>query len=178
MRRDQLEHVLRAASAILDEDEFVVIGSQAMLASIPAPPPAIVASVEVDIYPMHAPDRAIEIDGAIGEGSMFHDTHGYYAHGVGPETAVAPSGWRDRLVPVRNDNTRGATGWCMEPHDLVIAKLVAGRDRDVGYARAAIDARIVDAGTLRERAETIDAPETVRAHVASLLQFVLTQEAR
>ena len=41
---------------------------------------------------------------------------------------MLPSGWRDRLVPLRNPNTRGATGWCLEVHDLAIAK-VAGREK-------------------------------------------------
>ena len=156
MRRDQLEHVLRAASAIVGADDFVVIGSQAMLAS-------------VALYPRDAPDRAIEIDGAIGDGSMFHDTHGIYAHGVGPETAIAPAGWTDRLVPITNDNTRGATGWCMEPHDLVVSKLAAGRDRDIEYARAAIRAGIVDPRVLRDRIGMLGIDDDHRTRVETLL---------
>jgi hypothetical protein len=171
VRRDQLEHVLRAAAAIVGSDDFVVIGSQAMLASVASPPPEIIASVEVDLYPRDAPERSIEVDGAIGDGSMFHDTHGYYAHGVGPETAIAPSGWTERLVPLVNDNTRGVTGWCMEPHDLVVAKLAAGRDRDVEYARAAIHAGIVDADLLRERVTMLDTNDEHRDHVSVLLQL-------
>jgi hypothetical protein len=31
--------------------------------------------------------------GALGDGSPFHAAFGYYAHGVGPETAKAPAGW-------------------------------------------------------------------------------------
>jgi hypothetical protein len=177
VRRDQLEHVVRAAAAIVDEEEFVVIGSQAMLATVPSPPAAIVASVEVDIYPRRVPERAIEIDGAIGDGSMFHDTFGYYAHGVGPETAVAPGGWLDRLVPVRSENTRGATAWCMEPHDLVVAKLAAGRERDVAYARAALRAGIVDATVLRERIAQLDVDPARRDHIRSLLALAASEDA-
>src|SRR5437763_1568132 len=47
-----------------------------------------------------AGERAAEIDGAIGDGSPFDSTFGYYAHGVGPETATAPAGWQERLVRV------------------------------------------------------------------------------
>jgi hypothetical protein len=178
MRRDQLEHIIRAAAAIVGEEDFVVIGSQAMLASVVSPPPEIVASVEVDLYPRDSPERAIEIDGAIGDGSMFHDTHGYYAHGVGPETAVAPLGWIDRLVPVSNENTRGATGWCMEPHDLIVAKLAAGRERDVEYARAALEAGIVDAGLLHERVELLQVNEALHEHVRRLLKLAITEAGR
>lgn len=37
------------------------------------------------------------IDGSIGELSAFHDTFGYYAQDVGPETATLPAGWVDRI---------------------------------------------------------------------------------
>ena len=70
-------------------------------------------------------------------GSPFHETFGYYAQGVGEKTAVLPSGWKGRLVPVRGEGTRGATGWCLEVHDLVVAKLVAGREKDLDFAAAA-----------------------------------------
>jgi len=49
--------------------------------------------------------RAELIEGAIGEGSLFHDTFGYYANGVGYDTAVLPKGWEKRLVPVRSADT-------------------------------------------------------------------------
>ncbi len=31
---------------------------------------------------------------------MFHETYGYYARGVGPETPIAPVGWQERLIRV------------------------------------------------------------------------------
>src|SRR2546423_11142619 len=43
-----------------------------------------------------------------------HQTFGYYAHGVGAETAILPAGWRERLVPVQNANTGGGSGLCLE----------------------------------------------------------------
>ena len=41
MRVADFEHVLAAAADITDHDEFVVIGSQAILGSIESPPEAI-----------------------------------------------------------------------------------------------------------------------------------------
>ncbi|MCP9488846.1 MAG: hypothetical protein MSC31_03115 [Solirubrobacteraceae bacterium MAG38_C4-C5] len=93
MRREDFEHVIAAAANITGEDDFVVIGSQAILGSHPAAPDAMLRSLEVDLYPLRSPERADAIDGALGDGSQFHRTFGYYAHGVGPETAKAPSGW-------------------------------------------------------------------------------------
>ncbi len=85
--------MLRAAADIV-EDELVVIGSQAILAEHPNAPASLLRSVEVDLYPLTHPERADEIDGALGDGSRFHETYEYYARGVGPETAIAPAGWQ------------------------------------------------------------------------------------
>jgi hypothetical protein len=116
MKRPQLEHILRAAAAITGADRFVVIGSQAILGQVPDPPAELVVSIEADLFSLRGAEDADLIDGTIGELSPFHRTFGYYAHGVGEETAVLPRGWRERLVPLRSPNTGGATGLCLEVH--------------------------------------------------------------
>lgn len=90
MRLPDIEHVLRAAKAATNEREFVVIGSQAVLARFPDAPRFLTYSDELDIYPLNAPEKSDLIDGSIGELSLFHETYGYYAHGVAPETAILP----------------------------------------------------------------------------------------
>jgi hypothetical protein len=130
MRRSELEHIIRAAAAISNQYEIMVIGSQSILGSVAEPPAALVESMEADIYPMQRPELADLIEGAIGEGSPFHDLFGYYAQGVGPETAVLPSGWQNRLVRIQNTNTDSKVGYCLDPHDLAISKLAAGREKD------------------------------------------------
>jgi hypothetical protein len=169
MKRRDLEHVIRAAADIADDDEIVVIGSQAILGQYPDAPPELCVSVEADVYPKNKPGRADLIDGSIGEGSPFHETYGYYAQGVGETTALLPSGWRDRLVPVKNENTRGATGWCLEAHDLVLSKYAAGREKDDRFVRAALAARLVKAETLLERLGAMpvdaDAQERIRRRI-------------
>ena len=77
MKRSQLEHLIRAAGSIADDDAIVVIGSQAILGAVPSPPAELVQSIEADLYPLKHPERSDMIDGAMGEGSQFHDTHGY-----------------------------------------------------------------------------------------------------
>jgi len=143
LRRAQLEHVVRAAADVAKEQHIVIVGSQAILGQFPDAPESMLVSQEADVFPRDHPDRADQIDGALGDGSPFHATFGYYAHGVGPETAKAPAGWEARLIPVRNQNTGGATGWCLEAHDLVLAKCVAGRDRDWEFAGDALDHDLV-----------------------------------
>jgi len=135
MRRSDLEHLIRAAGRIAGERELVIIGSQAVLGQFPDAPVALLMSMEVDLYPLSRPELADKVDGAIGEGSVFHQTHGYYAQGVGPGTATLPAGWRRRLVRVDNPNTGGYAGLCLEVHDLAISKYVAGREKDREFTR-------------------------------------------
>jgi hypothetical protein len=58
MTRQQLEHIIRASAQIADDDDIVVIGSQAVLGQYPAAPADLRASVEADVYPPNHPERA------------------------------------------------------------------------------------------------------------------------
>lgn len=160
MTRLELEHIIRAAASITNTTDIVVIGSQSILGRYPHAPSELLVSVEADIYPRDAPELSDLIDGSIGELSPFHETFGYYAQGVSERTAVLPDGWQARLVAICNDNTRGATGWCLEPHDLVIAKLIAGRDKDLRFARDAAARGLVDRESLQERVALLTAVST------------------
>lgn len=115
----------------------------------------VLVSVEADIFPADDPEKSILIDGAIGEGSLFHETFGYYAHGVGSDTAVLPEGYQERLIPVQNENTRFVTGWCLEIHDLAVSKLAAGREKDIDFVAALLTHKIVDATTIQERVKSL-----------------------
>lgn len=151
MKRADLEHLIRAAATIADDDELIVVGSQAVLAQFPNAPEEMLRSDEADIYPKNRPERWELIDGAIGELSSFHDTFGYYAQGVQEGTATLPEGWKDRLIPLTNTATRGATGLCLEIHDLLISKYVANREKDRRYCQAAARSGLAQKATLTER---------------------------
>jgi len=99
--------------------------------------------MEADIYPKEAPDLADKIDGAIGEGSQFHAKNGYYAQGVGPETAILPSEWLSRVHRVQNENTNGRVGYCLDLVDLFLSKAAAGRDKDREFCMALLEYRYV-----------------------------------
>ena len=162
MNRGQLEHIIRAAATIADDDEIVVIGSQSVLGQFPDAPASLRVSMEADVYPRNHPERADLIDGSIGEGSPFHTTFGYYAQGVGPETATLPADWWSRAVAVRGAGTRGATGWTLEIHDLLISKYVAGREKDRDFTREAAAAGLADRDTLLARLRTTPLDEGLR----------------
>ena len=136
MKRSELEHLIRASADITNQYEFVIVGSQAMLGSVPQPEAVFTVSMEADIYPLQAPELADRIDGAIGEGSPFHQNFGYYAQGVGPDTAVLPKDWMLRVHRVQNGNTNDRVGYCLDMLDLFLAKAVAGREKDRTFCMA------------------------------------------
>ncbi len=142
MTREELEHIIRASGNITEQYEFVILGSQSILGAIPNPPEFFTMSAEADIYPLDAPELADQIDGAIGEGSAFHDANGFYAQGVGPETATLPDGWIDRVHRIQNANTGLRIGLCLSVVDLFMSKAWAGRDKDrefcIGLLRHAL----------------------------------------
>ena len=158
MTREEFEHVIRAAATIVDDD-LVVVGSQAILACFPDAPVDLRASDELDLYPRSDPERATDLDRLIGAGSLFEETFGYRAHGVAPETSTLPAGWEQRVIRVTVDRVDGgmAVAYSPEPHDLVIAKLVAGRQKDYDFAVGALRAGLVDPSVLERRCDGIDA---------------------
>jgi hypothetical protein len=150
----------------------VIIGSQAIHGEVANPPDELLQSMEVDMYPLADPDKADEIDGALGDGSWFEHTNGYFAHGVGPTTAIAPVGWMDRLVRVEVEPVvpgRNPVAYCMERHDMILAKLVRGDQRDVDYARAAVRAGLVDSKVLDSRIADLPVDAVVRRRVTTII---------
>ena len=59
MNRAQFEHVIRAAADAVGENELIVIGSQAILGIYPEAPSELLMSMEADVYPKDAADKAM-----------------------------------------------------------------------------------------------------------------------
>jgi hypothetical protein len=158
VKRADLEHIIRAAGAIANSKELIIVGSQAILGSFPDAPAELLASQEADTYPADAPEKADLIDGSIGEKSPFHETFGYYAHGISPETAVLPRNWRSRITRVQNQNTNGIAGLCIGPVDLAVSKLVAGREKDIAFVTAMLRQHLIAKSNIGEILPELDAP--------------------
>jgi len=162
VNREQLAHVLRAASKIAGDEDIVVIGSQAILGSFSETdlPVEAVRSVEADLAFRNDPDNAKsdKVDGSIGEGSSFHNLFSYYGQGVSVETAVLPAGWESRVVKYQREDALPSQAVCLDPYDLVISKLVAGREKDREFAVALIREGLLDPAILLERTELLSQP--------------------
>jgi len=165
VRREQLEHVLRAASQIATDPDVVVIGSQSILGAIPEGrlPREATASMEVDVAFFDDPDnrKSDQVDGAIGELPPFHEMNGYCAQGVSVSTATLPRGWRDRLVLVESQSTQPGRGYALEPHDCVVSKLVAAREKDHAFASALIETGLIDPTIVAAHIDTLEVDSRV-----------------
>ena len=161
MRLDEFHHAIRAARDVLTQQggsgALVVMGSQSILAAFPpaALDSRLLMSAEVDVMPVAAEANEVErlsdyLHGALGQDSYFQETHGFHVDGITIETSVLHNGWVDRLVP-EIDPASGAVGWCLDPHDLAVAKLIAGRPKDVDFVAVLVETRLVDSVVIRNR---------------------------
>jgi hypothetical protein len=163
---DEFHHGIRAAREIISREgasgALVIMGSQSILAAFPttALDRRLLMSAEIDIMPVAADEDEIErlsdyLHGAAGQDSRFQETHGFHIDGITIETAVLPPEWVHRLIPAV-DPSSGATGWCLDPHDLAVAKLIAGRPKDLDFVRILVEDRLIDPHVVQAGLESID----------------------
>ncbi len=180
MNRQDLEHIIRAAADVTNEYEFIIVGSQSILGPIPYPPEVFKMSAEADIYPRDAEEKSTLIDGALGEGSEFHTTYGFYAQGVDSKTAKLPLGWEIRLHRVQTAGTNGRLGLCLDVIDLFMSKAAANREKDRefnmallqhGYVQPGDAIRMVDAMHLLSEIDK----KSMRARIRRWVKMVQEQ---
>jgi hypothetical protein len=170
MTRDQLEHAIRAACEVAGDSEVWVFGSQAILGEFPDAPDALRTSIAVDMQPKNRPDKADLVDGALGELSGFHKTHGFYVHGLLIDGSAFPHGWQHRAKPVVGEiSTSGKIGWCVETHDLASSKLAAYREKDRDFVRTLLIEGMIAPKTLVERINLLNVDDKLRDR---LLQWI------
>jgi len=165
---DDLLRVVRALAYEFETDTVFVVGSQAILASMPDAPEAARESPEIDAFPANAkiwelneakrtrdgvqPIASEHIDGLFGSESPFHRTHGFYIDGVDETTAKLPSGWQSRAVRVQTEVAgRLVTGIAPAPEDLIVSKLARLDERDKRFVRAIHAMRPLDLDLVERR---------------------------
>lgn len=173
LRRRELQHLILEIGERFALTELFVIGSAAILAVLADPPEgALTATRDVDIIaPNDADERmADQISYVIGEASPFDAQYGYYAQGVSLKTPTyAPHGWQVRTIDIC---VGSIVAHCMEPHDVVLSKLGAGREKDLEFARAAAALGLVAQSVLLARLPFVPATaehsRLIAARIAAL----------
>lgn len=190
---DDLLRVVRALAYEFKTDTVFVVGSQAILASMPDAPEAARASPEIDAFPQNAkvwevteakrtrdgvrPIASEHIDGLFGSESQFHRTHGFYIDGVDETTAKLPKGWQVRAVKVQTEvEGRTVTGVAPAAEDLVVSKVARLDDRDKEFVEAIHAQRPLDLDLVERRIRETDLDpafaDRAIAYIRSLKQEV------
>ena len=161
MKKQQVDHVLRAVGRITGEKQFIIIGSQSLHGKYPDLADDIVRSAELDLIAKRDASRADWLN-VIGQDSKFHEQFGYYADPVDEATAILPKGWKSRLVNLSAGDTGGVTGLCLDPHDLAIAKYAARRHKDIVFTRELASRGIVSNDRLLALLDQTPVSEQIR----------------
>ena len=141
MNRSDIDRLLVQAMHLTSHRDYVIIGSLSVLGAVAHPPESMIGSIDIDLYPRNDPGRASEIADALGLGSEFEQTFGYYADAVSPMLPTLPDCWNERLLGVDFDS--GVTAWFLEPNDAAISKYVRSEARDREWIRAGLQAGIL-----------------------------------
>jgi hypothetical protein len=169
MKKQQIDHVLRAAGRMTGEKQFIIIGSQALHGKYPDLADDIVRSAEVDLIAKRQASRTDWLN-VIGQDSKFHEEFGYYADPVDESTAILPKAWKSRLVNLPAGDTEGVAALCLDPNDLAIAKYAAGREKDLVFNSELARRGIVSSdrllGLLEQTPVAEETRQRIRAHIA------------
>ncbi|MCX6852800.1 MAG: DUF6036 family nucleotidyltransferase [Verrucomicrobia bacterium] len=132
MRIEALKHLATSAAALAPETTIVVFGSASAFATYPE------LGLECELYKQTKDADLIfepweqslgqALNNAVGKTSSFYDHFGYYADIISPAAFDNfPPGFRDRLVPLEGC----PRVFALDPHDMAVAKLFAGRPKDI-----------------------------------------------
>ncbi|MBB2923714.1 hypothetical protein [Cellulomonas cellasea] len=181
MRRSELAHILRAASTIAGDAEVLLVGSQSILGSFDEDdlPDEAVGSIEADVafFGTDAGEKALRVDGAIGEDSGFHQMYGYYAQGLEIDgLVVLPQGWEQRVVIWQSQSSAPGRAHCLERHDLAVSKLAAFREKEREFVHALLACGLLLPEILLERLD--GTPGLGAPHRRRLQDWVRVSAAR
>ena len=132
-------------------------------------------SQEVDIIAKNNVEKT-EFLNVIGIDSIFHEENGYYADPVNFDTAILPKKWKNRLVNLKIDtDVAGAKVYCIEPHDLVVSKLAANREKDRVLIRSLLIKKLISELVVHRRIEETDVNNDKKEAMSRLFEQLIHQ---
>jgi hypothetical protein len=168
MNLSDLRELFEQARKLVNHSEFVVVGSLSILGVARGSVPArMLMSIDVDCFTRQDPPRVFELKDALGQGSAFEATHGYYLDPISPKVPTLPEQWESRLVRVPLDER--IVAYFLDPNDAAISKYARGDPRDREWIRAGLAAELLSASIIENRfshTDFLDAAERERARKA------------
>ncbi len=161
LKKADIAHILRAAAAVTNCKQFVLVGTGAVIVVQKTPQAFLMHTREIDIYTLDASDpgeMSDLIDGSLGEGSQFNRTFGYFADGVSKLAACLPADWETRATTLPVPGAADVSVVCPSPSDIALSKLCAWREKDIAWLREALLHGIANIEAMRQRHATIDNP--------------------
>lgn len=154
-----LQHLLRAASALAEDCQFLVLGSASLLASFPQlglPDAPLASTYDADICPQPFDElTSTMLQQALGEQQPYYRRHGYHADILRESIfETLPTGWQGRLVPVPECPTAQA----LDPHDLAAVKLLIARPKDLALLRHLTSSGMLQPATIRQHLDLLPIP--------------------
>lgn len=141
MGLDEIERLLIQARARSGHTDYVIVGSLAILGATKNPPPAMIRSIDVDLYIKHDPGRTSELHPNLGQGSIFEIEEGYYLDAVSPSLPSFPEGWENRMVVKKFGEINA---FFVNPNDVAVSKYIRGEERDVRWIKAGLRIGLLD----------------------------------
>ena len=145
-------HAVRAAGNVAEENRVIVFGSNAIIPWLNQKM-NFETSEDIDItfFDDTSEEKTTDVDGSLGESSLFHKTFGFWIHGVPIDENRFPKGWKERLVKIDDEEClEGKVAYVLSPSDLAAVKLAAGRDKDFPFIENLLYYNIVDDDTVRD----------------------------
>ncbi|NDP41276.1 MAG: hypothetical protein GZ089_00935 [Aromatoleum sp.] len=151
MELTNLQELFDQASKLTNHTEFVVLGSLSILGVVQgsAVPARMLISIDVDCFTRQDPERVFELSKALGEGSAFEATHGFYLDPISPDVPTLPQNWQHRLIRVPLAN--GIVVFFLDPNDAAVSKYARGEPRDREWIQAGLKAGLLSVPVIESR---------------------------
>lgn len=151
MELNDLHTLFDQAQKLTGHCEFVVVGSLSILGIVAGKnvPPRMLMSIDVDCFTRNDPDRIFELREALGEGSPFEATHGFYLDPISPKMPTLPEQWEHRLIQVPLAN--GIVVFFLDPNDAAVSKYARSEPRDRKWIQAGLEAALLSAPIIESR---------------------------
>lgn len=181
MKYEELLHCIRAVAETTGEYELYVFGSQSALMYYGTLPEEAAVSIESDIMTAYNSEaNSYVIDGALGESTMFHQTHGIMVDGILVKSITLAPDWEDRVSCFPYEAYNGDTIQVFVPsvNDIAVAKLAAEREKDRAWLQAMYDKNLIDVQEMDSIIWKLDVPFEQAFHHEHMLQRIIDHDER
>jgi len=175
MHIEALIHLAKAAASLAPDKSFIVFGSSSAFGTFPNLADSVSTyeqTLDADlVFEPLDEETWSHLRAALGKESPFFESHGYYADINGPRAFECfPADFRDRLVPLADV----PNVFAIEPNDMAVAKLIAGREKDVRLLSILLAGGYLNEAAIRTRLWNMEMSDKLIVKVDLTLKATIT----